>query len=59
MADPWTVVETTGQRIDLERGLERKEIRKPSDLTAGSMFMQVRPGELIDDATIEYFLKGS
>lgn len=56
MAEPWKVVQATGQRIDLERGTERMEVQRPANPAARAMFMQIRPGELISDATIHYFL---
>ena len=55
LAEPWKVVQATGQRIDIERGLERKEVWRPSNPAARAMFMQIRPGELIDDDTIYFF----
>jgi hypothetical protein len=55
MAEPWKVVRATGHRIDIERGLERKELYRPSNPAARAMFMQFRPGELIDDDTIFFF----
>jgi hypothetical protein len=55
LAEPWRVVQATGQRIDLERGPERNEIWRPFNPAARAMFMQIRPGELVDDDTIYFF----
>jgi hypothetical protein len=52
----WTVVVATGQRIDLECGAERKEVRRPKDPTGLQMFLGIRPGQMIDDATLRTFL---
>lgn len=54
--DSWEVVQANGKRIDLERGFERKSIQCPSDPSMRQIFQSIRPGELIDDATIATFL---
>jgi hypothetical protein len=56
MSKPWKVVQANGQRIDLERDGERKEIRPPKDKANLNVFLAIRPDELVDDATIENFL---
>lgn len=52
----WTVTQGTGQRLDLERGLERKEVRRPKDPAKRHIFLSIRPGQMIYDATIKTFL---
>ncbi len=56
MGESWTVVQATGQRIDLERGLERKGVKRPKEPTALQIFLSIRPGESIDDGTLRSFL---
>jgi hypothetical protein len=51
MSDPWTIVSATGARIDLERGSERKELRRPKNMSIQE-FNQYGAGVTIDDATI-------
>ncbi len=46
MSESWMVLQTAGQRIDLERGLERKEVKRPKEPTALQIFLSIRPGEL-------------
>lgn len=55
MAEPWRVVEASVHRIVLERGLEKKEVYRPSRPAARAMFMQFRAGELMDDDTLFFF----
>jgi hypothetical protein len=52
----WKVVAHTGQRMDLECGLERKEVRCPKDAAGKKMFLEITPGQGIDDATLQAFL---
>lgn len=54
--DDCRLAQATGQRIDLERGFERKEVRRPNDPAARAHFMQILPGQLISDEVIEHFL---
>jgi hypothetical protein len=54
MEAPWKVVEATIQRIELERGSERRELPRPSNLAARAMFMQIRPGQTIEDDLIHF-----
>src|ERR1700761_5271335 len=56
MTSSWKVVEAKGQRIQLERGVERKELQRPSHPAARTMFMLIRPGEQINDDMIHFFL---
>jgi hypothetical protein len=56
MSKPWKVIQANGQRIDLERDGEMKEIHPPKDKANLNVFLGIRPDELVDDATIENFL---
>jgi len=51
----WEVVAHTGKRMDLRCGLERKEVKCPKDATAKKMFLEIRPGQGIDDITLRAF----
>jgi hypothetical protein len=53
----WRVVRRVGNRIHLEDGQERKLIRCPTKPFAKQLFMLVRPGQVIDGATVELFEK--
>jgi hypothetical protein len=44
--------------MDLECGAEKLEIKRPKDQFARDMFMNVKPGQSIDDGIVELFLKG-
>jgi hypothetical protein len=54
MDAPWMVIEATIQKIELERGSERKELPRPSNLAARAMFMQIRQGQTIPDDLIHF-----
>jgi hypothetical protein len=54
MDAPWIVVEATIQKIELERGSERRELPRPANLAARAMFMQIRPGQSIPDDLIHF-----
>jgi hypothetical protein len=53
----WKVVRRVGNRIELEYGQERKVIGCPTKPFAKQLFMMVRPGQVIDDTTVELFEK--
>ena len=57
MDKTWTVVANTGKRMDLECGLEKKEVRCPTDATGKKIFLGLRPGQSVDDNTLRHFLK--
>ncbi|HSY01884.1 MAG TPA: hypothetical protein VK819_07005 [Acidobacteriaceae bacterium] len=56
MATPWKVVEATVQGIALVRGDEQQRLDRPSNPAARAMFMQFRPGAMMDDDTIHFIL---
>lgn len=56
MSKPWKAVQANAQRIDLERDGERKEIYPPKDKANLSVFLAIRPDELVNDFTIENLL---
>jgi hypothetical protein len=54
MDAPWKVVEATIHKVELERGSERRELPRPSNLAARAMFMQIRPGQSLEDDLIHF-----
>ncbi|MGC2636071.1 MAG: hypothetical protein WA294_02760 [Acidobacteriaceae bacterium] len=54
MAESWKVVEATTARIDLVRGLERRELARPSHPAARALFLQFKAGHTIGDDTIHF-----
>ena len=57
MSNDWEVAQANGQRIDLERGSERCEIRKPRDPDALAIFRSIRAGEFVDEHTAAMLLR--
>ena len=47
------VIRRDGYRLTLERDQERKEIRCPSKPYAKELFLMMRPGQVIDDDTVD------
>jgi hypothetical protein len=56
MAESWKVAQVTGQRLALERGLECMELQRPKNPAARAMFMQIRPGERINEDLVHFLL---
>jgi hypothetical protein len=52
----WEIVEHSGQHMVLECGTERRDVPRPSDPAKRAYFNSLRPGQLIDDATLISFL---
>jgi hypothetical protein len=44
--------------MNLACGLERKVIKCPTKPFAKQLFMMVRPGQVVDDNTVELFERG-
>ncbi len=40
----------------MERGFERKDLPRPTNESGREIFKSLRPGQLVDDSTIETFL---
>lgn len=53
----WKVVKRIGSRISVECGEDRKLLACPTKPFAKQLFMMVRPGEVLDDPTVEMFEK--
>jgi hypothetical protein len=45
----WTVIANTGKQADLESGLEKKEIQKPTHISAREFVHWLAPESHIDD----------
>jgi hypothetical protein len=52
MAKAWTVVQHTGNRMDLEQGFEKLEVRCPKEPIAKKIFMDIQPGRSVDEGTL-------
>jgi hypothetical protein len=51
----WKVVKRIGRRMTLECGQEQRLIREPTRPYAKQLFHMARPGQVIDDETVELF----
>ena len=57
MERDWKVVKRVGRRMTLESGKERRLIREPTRPYARQLFHMTKPGQVIDDETVELFAK--
>jgi hypothetical protein len=51
----WKVVTRTGKLITLVCGQERKAIKCPTKPFAKQLFMMVKPGQVVNDKTVDLF----
>ena len=58
MARDWKVVKRVGRRMTLESGQEQRLIREPTRPYVKQLFHMARPGQVIDDETVEMFVNG-
>ena len=56
MSTNWRVVWNSGQRAMLQNGAERIYIGRPRDDFASHLFVRLRPGTMVEDATLEIFI---
>lgn len=54
----WKVVKRVGRRMTLESGQEQRLIREPTRPYVKQLFHMARPGQVIDDETVELFVNG-
>jgi len=54
----WKVVKRIGRRMTLECGQEQRLIREPSRPYAKQLFHMARPGQVIDEETVELLIIG-
>ncbi len=50
----WTVVDNTGKQADLESGLEKKEVQKPTHISASEFVHWLAPDSHIDDDSLPH-----
>ena len=48
----WTVVANSGKQADLESGLEKKEVQKPTHISAREFVHWLAPASHIDDESL-------
>jgi hypothetical protein len=53
----WTVIANTGKQADLESGLEKKEVQKPTHISARDFIHWIAPDSHIDDASLRSLFK--
>jgi hypothetical protein len=56
MERDWKVVKRIGRRMTLECGQEQRLIREPTRSYAKQLFHMAKPGQVIDDETVELFV---
>jgi hypothetical protein len=57
MPNLWNVVSNSGERLTLERGMERMEIEKPDEPFAKEMFMKRITGSTVSDIGVDLFTR--
>jgi len=53
----WTVITNTGKQADLESGLEKKEVQKPTHISAREFVHWLAADSRIDDASLRSLFK--
>jgi hypothetical protein len=53
----WKVITNTGKQADLESGLEKKEFRKPTHISARDFVHWLAPESRIDDTSLQSLFK--
>jgi hypothetical protein len=53
----WTVIANTGKQADLECGLEKKEVPKPTHISAREFIHWLATGSRIDDDSLRSLFK--
>jgi hypothetical protein len=53
----WTVITNTGKQADLESGLEKKEVQKPTHISAREFVHWLGPESHIDDDSLRSLFK--
>jgi hypothetical protein len=53
----WTVVTNTGKQANLESGLEKMEVQKPTHISAREFVHWLAPGSHIDGASLGSLFK--
>jgi len=53
----WKVIRRNGSRLIIERDKVREEIRCPRRPYAKELFLMMRPGQIIDEDTVELLIE--
>jgi len=53
----WTVIANTGKQVDLQFGLEKKTVQKPTHISAKEFVHWLAPDSHIDDVSLESLFK--
>jgi hypothetical protein len=53
----WKVITNTGKQADLESGLEKKQVQKPTHISAGDFVHWLAPESRIDDNSLQSLFK--
>ena len=53
----WKVITNTGKQADLESGLEKKEVQKPTHISARDFIHWLAAGSRIDDDSLRSLFK--
>ena len=53
----WTVIANTGKQADLESGLEKKAVQKPSHISAREFVHWLAPESHVDDDSLRSLFK--
>jgi hypothetical protein len=53
----WTVIKNTGKQADLESGLDKKEVQKPTHISASEFVHWLPPESHVDDASLRSLFK--
>jgi hypothetical protein len=56
-AKTWTVITNTGKQADLESGLEKKAVQKPSHISIRDFIHWIAPDTHIDDDSLRSLFK--
>jgi hypothetical protein len=56
-AKTWTVITNTGKQADLKSGLEKKEVQKPTHISAREFVHWLAPESRIDDDSLRMLFK--
>jgi hypothetical protein len=56
-AKTWTVITNTGKQADLESGLEKKAVQKPSHISVRDFIHWIAPDTHIDDDSLRSLFK--
>jgi hypothetical protein len=53
----WKVIANSGKRADLESGVEKKQVNRPTYITPRDFVYWVAPGSSIDDNVLKSLFK--